>query len=90
MADEETAEELVCECVRWHSPKSPITMVGDTPTCLVTAAQVDALVAKYHAKGRVVKADQRGYTKYQRELSEKVYLAQKDEVERDLKLVTEA
>lgn len=74
MADEETAaEELTCECVKWHSPKSPIVMIGDTPVCLVTAHRVQELVGKYQAKGKVVKADQKGASKYQRDLSEKVF-----------------
>lgn len=74
MADESTAtDEPTCECVKWHSPKSPIVMVGDTPVCLVTAHKVHELVGKYQAKGKVVKADQKGASKYQRDLSEKVF-----------------
>lgn len=77
MADEETAtdETLECSCVKWHSPKGPVTLLGDTPVCLVTKYQVERLLDKYAAKGRVVKADQRGATKFQKELSEKLHAA---------------
>jgi hypothetical protein len=78
MADESTATPEAqgnseCQCVRWHSPKGPTTLVGGVPTCLVTAHKVQELLAKYEAKGKIVKADQKGASKYQKELSEKVY-----------------
>lgn len=83
MTDEATnvdkPEEIVCECVRWHSPRGPVVLLGDTPVCLVTEYVVRNLLEKHRAKGKVVKADQKGATKYQRELAERLFASETSE-----------